>query len=319
MTRFWRRAFGLAVFVFAATLLSACQLLRPVDFSLPETSVELSGTPFFPQLRYQCGPAALATLLSASGVAVTPESLVDEVYVPGRRGSFQVEMLAAARARGRVPVMLRQDPAAIVEAIGAGYPVLVLQNLRLRSWPAWHYAVVIGHDADGFLLRSGEAQRKHLSTARFFRSWDLAGRWAVVAADVDQVPPIATRHQWLSAAVRLESQGRLEMAHQAYQAAAGQWPKHPAPWKALANTQYARGDLMTAYTSLQQAVALDAEDVGARNNLAQVLLELNCPQRAAHEMQRIDSVPAAFAAAVAQTRAAVEAAGQGDAQCRAPD
>ena len=68
--------------------------------------VELESTPFFPQSDYQCGPAALATVLAADGVDVTADQLVSEVYLPGRRGSLQVALIAATRARGRLPYTL---------------------------------------------------------------------------------------------------------------------------------------------------------------------------------------------------------------------
>src|SRR5574342_247053 len=62
--------------------------------------VELARVPFFAQEAYQCGPAALAMALGAAGKRVTPEELVAEVYLPGREGSLQVEMLAATRRQG---------------------------------------------------------------------------------------------------------------------------------------------------------------------------------------------------------------------------
>ena len=62
---------------------------------------ELVDVPFFPQERYQCGPAALATVLDYSGREVGPDELVPLVYVPERQGSFQVEMLAATRRHER--------------------------------------------------------------------------------------------------------------------------------------------------------------------------------------------------------------------------
>jgi len=34
--------------------------------------VELTEVPFFPQEDYQCGPAALATVLNVTGVTITP-------------------------------------------------------------------------------------------------------------------------------------------------------------------------------------------------------------------------------------------------------
>ena len=66
-------------------------------------AVELSRTPFFPQTRYHCGPAALATVLDGSGVDVKPDQLSASVYLPGKKGSLQIEMVAATRRYGRLP------------------------------------------------------------------------------------------------------------------------------------------------------------------------------------------------------------------------
>src|SRR5690606_4837809 len=46
-------------------------------------TVELTAVPFFPQTEYQCGPAALATVLAHEGLAVTAEQLAPAVYVEG--------------------------------------------------------------------------------------------------------------------------------------------------------------------------------------------------------------------------------------------
>ena len=62
-------------------LLSACArspVLSPEAQRLPER-VELSSVPFYPQTAYQCGPAALATMLNQRGVLTTPGFLQDQV------------------------------------------------------------------------------------------------------------------------------------------------------------------------------------------------------------------------------------------------
>jgi hypothetical protein len=100
----------LAAGVFFVLLLTGCASLAPQTATLRETfhtkglpeRVELTEVPFFPQTEYQCGPAALATVLAASGAKVTPDELVPQVYLPERKGSLQVEMLAAARRHGLV-------------------------------------------------------------------------------------------------------------------------------------------------------------------------------------------------------------------------
>ena len=68
--------------------------------------VELVHTPFYPQVTDQCGPSALAAVLNSSGVMVTPESLKSRIYIPGRQGSLQIEVLAATRGYERMPYLV---------------------------------------------------------------------------------------------------------------------------------------------------------------------------------------------------------------------
>ena len=84
-------------------LLSGCtslpqtrQLLHEQPGDLPVVH-EIVQTPFFPQDRYQCGPAALATVLSSHGIDITPDDLVEQVYTPGLTGSMAEELTATAR------------------------------------------------------------------------------------------------------------------------------------------------------------------------------------------------------------------------------
>src|SRR5690606_40435641 len=109
----------------------------------------LDNVPFFAQDEYQCGPAALATVLVADGVEVTPEELVDQVYVPARQGSLQIEMLAAPRRMGRLSYPLLPELQQVLDEVASGRPVLVVQNVGLQRLPQWHYAVVVGYGLGG--------------------------------------------------------------------------------------------------------------------------------------------------------------------------
>src|SRR6185503_10038579 len=129
----------------------------PADLPL---RTEIVDAPFFPQSEYQCGPAALATALAHFKVPVTADDLVDQVYIPARRGSVQVEMLAAPRRYGMVAYALAPSYSDLLREVAAGNPVVVLQNYG--AWPVylWHYAVAIGFDdhRGDILLRSGETR-----------------------------------------------------------------------------------------------------------------------------------------------------------------
>jgi tetratricopeptide (TPR) repeat protein len=299
----------------AALVLAGCASrgpqLPPVTVSGLPASVELDSTPFFPQQDYQCGPAALATVLVASGAQVSPDELVAEVYLPGRKGSLQAELIAAARARGRLPYLLPPSLDDLLAQLAAGHPVLVLQKTGAGPWPGWHYAVVIGYDVsrDRLLLRSGTESRLEMSPTYFRATWDRADRWAMILLEPGRLPARADFGRYMEAAAGLESVGRLDEAGQAYRAAAQHWPGESLPRLALANIALARGDEATAERELRAALSLAPDDVAARNNLAEVLHSMGCPESARREIaiaaRRAEGGP--LAAAVASTQRRIDA------------
>jgi hypothetical protein len=301
-------------------LLGACA--GTVRIGVPVESVELAQTPFFPQDANECGPAALATALAATGVEVTPDDLVPLLYLPGRQGSLQAEVVAATRRHGRVPYPLAPRLDELLATVAGGTPVLVLQNLRFSSWPRWHYAVVVGFDTadDTVILRSGTERRRILSVAAFERSWSLADRWALAVVAPDAPPPRAEPRAWLRAASAFEELGQAALAERAYRAAAQRWPDQPLPWQVLANLRHAQRDLAGAEAALREALAR-APSAATLNNLASVLLERGCPCAARAALDRAAPLDAGEPerAALSRTRAQVDADRRQDAPgCRAP-
>lgn len=247
--------------------------------------MELTEVPFFPQSRYQCGPAALATALAASGVAVTPEPLVDQLYVPGRRGSFQVEMKAAARRYGRIPYELHGGIDGLLEELAAGRPVLVLQNLAFGWAPRWHYAVVVGHEPDRgrVVLRSGRTERQFTRLSSFERTWSLAERWGIVLLRPGELPAVGDPTTYLEAVVAAGDQLVRADVAAALTAGLTAWPEHADLNFAAANAARDQGDDSTALGLYQRTLALAPAHVGALNNLADLLSALGC-QAAAQTM-----------------------------------
>ncbi|MCQ4295012.1 PA2778 family cysteine peptidase [Pseudomonas stutzeri] len=246
------------------------------DAQLPARA-ELVEVPFYPQDEYQCGPAALATMLSQRGVATTPDALVDQVYIPQRKGSLQVEMVAAARSSGLLVYPLQPRLEDLLAEVAAGNPVLVLQNLAFDRWPQWHFAVVVGYDLpkQQIVLRSGTTKRWVGSFREFERSWAKAERWAVVTLRPDQMPSTARETVWLRSASDLEEVGRTRAAQVAYEAAAAHWNSALSRF-ALANSQYAVGEKAAAEESLRMSVRLDPGFAIGWFNLSQVLAERGC-------------------------------------------
>jgi tetratricopeptide (TPR) repeat protein len=268
------------VFILAAALLAGCaapqvsSLYERRPSGLPDSS-EIATTPFFPQEEYQCGPAALAAVLVHAGRDATPESLLRLVYLPGRKGSLQPEMLAGARRHRLVAYPLAPRMQDLLREIAAGTPVVVLQNLALDWWPQWHYAVAIGYDLEHrqMVLRSGVTHRLTMPLDTFEHTWARSGHWAMLAMPADRLPATATEATYLAALAALERVAPAA-ARTGYEHALARWPGSVAARLGLGNASYALRDLAGAAAAYLRATIDHPEAADAWNNLAQALHEL---------------------------------------------
>ncbi len=270
-----RRALAAGVLALLTVLGTGCASLTAVDqqqvFSSPPKAVELRDVPYFPQDDLQCGPAALAEVLSWTGRAATPDELRPALFIPAREGTLQTELVAQTRQHDRVPTVIEPSFDALLTELHAGNPVLVFQNLGLRWWPVWHYAVVVGYDPDqqAFILRSGADKRLLTPLDLFRRTWDRADRWAMVVTRPDRPAATSTATGWLRGAVELEQTGRVEAAADAYRAGRAQWPEETGFHLGLVNRHYADGDLAAAAQAAEQGIAANTARKGVLyNNLA---------------------------------------------------
>jgi hypothetical protein len=254
--------------------------------TLPEKA-ELASVPFYPQERYQCGPAALATALVFSGVTTSPEALVSQVYLPEREGSLQTEMLTAARRQERIAYRLAPRLEDLLQEVAAGTPVVVLQNLAFAFIPRWHYAVVVGYDrtTEEIVLRSGTTRRLVMSLSNFERTWARSDHWAMVAVPPERLPATAAEDAYVTAAVALERVS-ANAAQRAYTAALSRWPRNFVARIGSGNLAYAMKDFAAAEAAYRQATRDHPQAADAWNNLAQTLLEVGRKDEALGAAQR---------------------------------
>ena len=167
----------------------------PADLAL---TAAIPGVPFFAQVEYQCGPAALATALVHAGVAVTPDDLVDQVYIPARKGTVTTEMLAASRRYAMVSYALQPRLEDVLREVAAGNPVVVLVNYGRWGFKQWHYAVMVGYNSHSgnLVFRSGETEEFREHIAIFEYTWQDSGRWAMVATPPGRIPVTAERARY---------------------------------------------------------------------------------------------------------------------------
>jgi len=313
--RAWYGSARLIAGVFVFTLwLSGCALIVPQTeelraawpADLPERA-ELAEVPFFPQQEYQCGPAALATVLANLQLKIVPEDLVKEVYLPARQGSLQVEMLAAARRHGMLSYQLAPRFENLLREVAAGTPVIVLQDYGVWPFSLWHYAVVVGYDHENseVLLRSGEKQRLRMPFAVLEYTWRDNGYWAMVAVPPDQVPATATEPEYLAAVLALERIGDTRAARSGFAALLGRWPGNLSASIGLANSYYKLGELQQSEAVLRGAAGDHPDSVIVLNNLAQILSDLGRNDEALPLINRAIALGGPFVDAARETRVAI--------------
>ncbi len=270
--------------IMLTVLLSACATLQPVSIDsdgLP-SQAHISDLTYFPQPQYYCGPASLATLLKQRGIDTDPERLAPRVYLPGKRGSLQVELIAQTRQHQLLAYLLQPTLKAVLMEINAGNPVLVMQNLGFSWWPQWHYAVATGYDLkhNTLELSSGNQHHYTMPLALFAKTWRRAGNWALIALPPTRLPASADALTYLSAVNDLEQVGLLETAQAGYQTALQHWPDNAGALLGLGNTSLALEQPDQAQIYFRKLIRQFPHLPAGWNNLAYALQKSGCPHEA---------------------------------------
>lgn len=279
----WRSVAALWACLFC---LGACSLAPPVALDATLTASlpvrhEITQTPFFNQDAYQCGPAALAMVLSFHQHARSPQQLTPWMFTPDAKGSFPAELDAVSRREGFVSYPLQRF-AALLQEVAAGHPVLVLQNLGTDWLTQWHFAVVVGFDLERqeLVLRSGDLPRRLTPFAVFDTTWKRGGRWGRVILPPQALPATASPLPYLKAVSDLEQTGPALAALAAYRTAAARWPDQPEVQFGLGTALLGQHDLPAARQAFDTLLTLQPDLAAGWNNYAYTLQALGCPAAA---------------------------------------
>lgn len=238
-------------------------------------AANVNDVPFYPQEDYHCGPASLAMAASGAGFSLKPEDVLDKVYLPARKGSLQIEMLAAGRHFGLLSYRLKPDLKTLLQEVAAGHPVIVLQNLSLPISPVWHYAVVTGFDRERntLTLHSGRTQDLEMSLYTFERTWERADHWAILILPPTKLPATADAGSYAAAVMAMELAAPAA-AQSAYVTGLRKWPTHPTLLLGAGNTAYTLGRLDAALQAYRELTKQYPANADGWNNMAQTLLDM---------------------------------------------
>lgn len=290
------RSAGVLALMLLMLTLAGCattpRLAESTHQRLPRQAL-IEDVPFHAQRDYQCGPASLAMALNAGGVDVEVDTLIPQVFLPGREGSVQPEMLATVRRHGRIPFVIDNRLDALLTEIDAGHPVVVMQNLALPAWPMWHYAVAIGYDLDDneLILHSGEEPERIESFRRFDATWARSDRWAFVALPPGALPEGIAEDRAVEAISAYERVQGAAATLPAWEALVERFPRAAMGHFALGNARHASGDAQGAIQAFEGAVSVQPELAVAWLNLGLVLRHQGDLPAARRALERAADLP----------------------------
>jgi tetratricopeptide (TPR) repeat protein len=171
--------------------------------------------------------------------------------------------------------------------VATGLPVLVLQNLGFAWLPRWHYAVVVGYDAEqkAVILRSGRTERHRERLDRFLRSWSLADGWAIVVVQPGQMPRSVSPDTYLRAILNSGRAWPPPTTLRALAAGVERWPDDADLNFALADEMRVQ-DAEASVRLYQRALEVNGEHLGVLNNYADLLAEIGCADEGLRLIER---------------------------------
>ncbi|MGQ9694275.1 MAG: C39 family peptidase [Thermodesulfobacteriota bacterium] len=144
-----------------------------------EENVLIEKVPFFPQEKYQCGPASLAGVLNFWGEIISPEDIAQEIYSPAAKGTLNLDLLFYAQKRGLQAQQYRGSLADLKRNISAGIPLIVQVDYGFLIYEQTHFMVVIGYNDQGIIVNSGRERAKFIPISSFLKIWTKANYWTL--------------------------------------------------------------------------------------------------------------------------------------------
>jgi len=142
----------------------------------------IDGVPFFRQTEQDCGPAALASVLSFYGRRADLAAITAAVYLPKLGGTLPMDLERYAKDAGFKTDASSGTMDALKASIRSNTPVICLLDLGIGPYRQPHYVTIVGFD-DGsglFIMHDGATANKTISYDALEKKWARAGRWMIV-------------------------------------------------------------------------------------------------------------------------------------------
>lgn len=180
------RTICLVTFALLCLALFSCAGPKPPSHvSGPDARI-LKSVPFYPREEYQCGPAAMASVLNYQGVKTTPEEIAAAIYSKSARGTLNFDMVLFSERKG---LFARQYPGNLADLkhrIDKHHPLIVMVDNGFLIYRKNHFMVVVGYDRDNIIVHSGRKYFKPVPIDDFLDTWQKTNNWTLLIQNMDK-------------------------------------------------------------------------------------------------------------------------------------
>ena len=275
--------------------LQAHKILNDPQSTLPKYAF-IQSVPVIEQAEHFCGPASLAMVVKWAGGNASVQQISEMVYLPKKSGTLHEDLVTASRRLGYLAYIIPPNMQSLLSEVGAGHPVIALNNLSLNIYPLWHFTVVTGYDLkkDQIFLNGGLVGSEDWSLETFEHTWSRSSYWAVAIVPPGTVPVTADVDGYMRAANGLERVGKLAEAEKAYRTAVVSFPGSEIPAVGLANIFMNQKKLKDAQIVLDKVNREHPNSVIVMNNYAELLRRQGRWQKALNFARKASSIDSPF-------------------------
>jgi predicted double-glycine peptidase len=149
----------------------------------------IKSVPFFPQEEYQCGPAAMASVLNYRGVKTTPEEVASAIYSKSARGTLNFDMIFYAEKKGLFARQYQGNLADLKYRINNSHPLIVMVDYGFLIYQKNHFMVVVGYDNGNVIVHSGKDSFKRVPVDDFLKTWQKTNNWTLLIQKTNTEQP----------------------------------------------------------------------------------------------------------------------------------
>ncbi len=247
----------------------------------------IPNVPYVKQTTSNCGPSSLQMVLKWAGKDVEIAELTKTAFTPSADGSFQTDMITAARRQGMVAVPIN-GLSNLLNEVKEDHPVIIFENLGISLWPQWHYAVIFGYDTNSetLTMHSGPDENTKIDMGEFELSWKLADYWGLVILPPGKLSATASALEQSRAAAALEQLGYIDEAGVTYAAILKRWPDVLIANVGLANTYFIKKRYKKAIIQLEKTTKMHPESSTTWHNLSIAYGTMNLTAKARTSAKR---------------------------------